>query len=115
MMTEFEYWILGIAIGFAVSFMAIFIIIHSHVWTKNGYSGLNGKLEDHEVDKFINHVLSEGSFVALFLFCILDPLLVYNFNFAYGTETKVVFGVSFVGSGLYTLLGHKIKEKIKKD
>ena len=114
-MEEFEYWLLGIAITFTIMLIVIFSIIHSHVWTKNGYAGLNEKLEDHEVDKFINHVLSEGSFIALVLFCLLDPLLVYNLNYKFSIETKVIFGSTFVGSGAYTIIGQMLKNKKSKD
>lgn len=71
-MTEFEYWHLGITIGMTAAFCIIFIIIHSHVWTRGGYEGVNKQLEDHEVDKFIAHVLSESSFIALFLIAMLE-------------------------------------------
>lgn len=114
-MDEFEYWLLGIAISFTLILIVIFCIIHSHVWTKNGYAGLNLKLEDHEVDKFISHVLSEGSFVALVLFCLLDPLLVYNLNYKYSIETKVLFGSTFIGSGAFTIIGQILKNIKAKD
>lgn len=114
-MEEFEYWLLGIAIGFTVVAITIFVVIHSHVWTKNGYAGLNLKLEDHEVDKFISHVLSEGSFIALVLFCLLDPLLVYNLRYSYSIETKVIFGSTFLGSGAYTIFSQILKNNKYKD
>lgn len=109
-MTEFEYWVMGVCISMTIMLVVIFCIIHSHVWTKNGYAGLNGKLEDHEVDKFINHVLSEASLVILFVFCMLDPLLVFHLHYQYSVETKIIFGSTFVGSGLYTILGQRLKD-----
>ncbi len=113
-MLEYEYYLLCITITLGLFFKVIFIIIHSHVWTRGGYAGLNQKLEPHEVDKFISHILAEGSFLVLFYISMLEPLTVKYTNFHYTYETKFIFGSTFVGSILYGVGGY-IKQKLKRN
>lgn len=113
-MIEYEYWHLILTIYIGLFFKVIFVIIHSHVWTRGGYAGLNQKLEPHEVDKFISHVIAEGSFLVLYYISMLEPLTVKYTNFHYTYETKLIFGGSFVGSVLYGVSGYLSKLKKKQ-
>lgn len=108
-MSEYEYWHIGITIYLGIFFKVIFTVIHSHVWTRGGYAGLNQKLEPHEVDKFISHVLAEGSFLVLLYISMLEPLTVKYTNFHYTYETKLIFASTFVGSVLYGVGGYVSK------
>lgn len=110
-MTEFEYWEFGILIGLDVVMVTIFTIIHSHVWTKNGYAGVDKILDDREVDKFIAHVLAETSVICLFTICMLEPMTSQHHKFLYTLDTKFFFAALFLGSGLYTAAKKTIKDK----
>lgn len=114
-MIEYEYWHLVITLYLGVFFKVIFVIIHSHVWTRGGYAGLNQKLEPHEVDKFISHVLAEGSFLVLLYISMLEPLTVKYTNFHYTYETKLIFASTFVGSVLYGVTGYISRLKKRYD
>jgi hypothetical protein len=96
-------------------FCTIFIVIHSHIWTRKGYAGINDILELHEVDKFIAHVLAEASFVALFVICMLEPLVYKYMNFNVTLGTKAMFSMTFLGSGAYMFFGAAIKKRLAKD
>ncbi len=105
-MNRYEYWLMSITIVLGIFFKTMFIIIHSHVWTRGGYAGLNDKLEPHEVDKFISHIIAESSFLVLFYISMLEPLTVKYTNFHYTHETKLIFASTFVGSVLYGITGY---------
>jgi len=114
-MNEYEYWHLAITIEMTLFFKVIFIIIHSHVWTRDGYAGLNHKLEDHEVDKFIAHVISESALIAFFLMGMLEPLILKYSQFRYTSETKIILGGAFAGSGIWAVFGNRIKKFVKQE
>ncbi len=105
-MNEYEYYLIGLTVYIGLFLKVVFVIIHSHVWTRGGYAGLNLKLEPHEVDKFISHVLAEASFLVLFYISMLEPLTAKYTNFHYGNETKWIFGSTFVGSVVYGVGGY---------
>ena len=94
-MNEYEIVHIVITSTMTAFFCTIFIVIHSHVWTRGGYEGKDHTLELHEVDKFVTHILAEASFVSLFVICMLEPLVVKHMRFIYTTETKVMFTLAF--------------------
>lgn len=112
-MNEYEYWHLGITISLNMIFIIIFIVMHSHVWTREGYAGLNLKLEDHEVDKFVAHVISEVSLISFILISMLEPLIMKYTGFRYTAETKIILGAAFAGSGIWAIFGNRMKKMVK--
>lgn len=90
--------------------LIIFIVIFSHVWTRKGYEGSNNTLELHEVDKFITHIISAGSFLTLDSLSIWEPIMGYALSW----EWKLVFAGGFLGSGFYLMFGSTIKSKLLK-
>ena len=109
-MQEYDYWHLGITIGVTAIFVGILFFLHTSVWVKGGYMGMNRILELHEVDKLIAHVLAEGSFIAVFVICMLEPLVAKYQKFNIPDTTKLVFGLTFAGSGLYVLFGGTVRK-----
>lgn len=90
--------------------LVIFIIIFSHVWTRRGYEGTDGILDLREVDKFITHIISAGSFLTLDSLSMWEPIM----NYVLSWEWKAVFAGGFLGSGFYLMFGSTIKSKLLK-
>lgn len=109
-MGEYEYWHIGFTFTYILTLIIISIAMHSHVWTRNGYAGINTILEDHEVDKFIAHVISEISLITFILITLLEPIIKMHLNFTYTWETKAILGTAFAGSGIWAIFGNKIKK-----
>lgn len=108
-MTQFDYWYMGF-IGAATAFLCIvFVVVHSHVWVRNGYMGLNGVLELPEVDRFVAHIISEAGLVCFFLMCMLEPLVRKYIGFEFGYDSKIGMLSFSVGAGLYVALKKKLK------
>jgi hypothetical protein len=81
------------------------------VWTRKGYEGTNGILELSEVDKFITHIISAGSFLTLDSLSIWEPIMGYSLSW----EWKIVFAGGFLGSGFYLMFGSTIKTKFLRN
>lgn len=73
------------------------IIIFKSVWLRDGYAGLNKILEDHEVGKFITHVLSFLCLLSLQTLVATQPLITYVYNEA----LYYLFASGIIGSGVY--------------
>lgn len=114
-MSEYEYWHIGITISWNIILVIVFVVMHSHVWTREGYEGINEKLEDHEVDKFVAHVISEVSLISFILLSMLEPLIMKHLAFRYTAETKIILGVAFGGSGIWAIFGNRIKKIVKDE
>lgn len=109
-MNEYDYWHLGITVGVVAIFVGVLLFLHTSVWVKGGYMGSNQILELHEVDKLIAHVLAEGSFIVEILICLLEPMVFKYQKFNIPDSTKLVFGLTFAGSGLYVLFGGTVRK-----
>jgi hypothetical protein len=112
MISEREIWYLTFNVLKWIAEFVIFIIIFSHVWTRKGYEGIDGILELREVDKFITHIISAGSFLTLDSLSIWEPIMGYSLSW----EWKAVFAGGFLGSGIYLMFGSTIKSRLlRKD
>lgn len=88
----FSLWFL------VMTFTAVIgIVIFSSIWLRNGYAGLNKILEDHEVGKFVTHVLSFLCLLSLQALVATQPLITYVYNEA----LYYLFASGIVGSGVY--------------
>jgi uncharacterized membrane protein YhaH (DUF805 family) len=75
------------------------IIIFKSVWLRDGYAGINKILEDHEVGKFITHVLSFLCLLSLQTMVATQPLIDYRYNeFLY-----FLFASGILGSGVFSI------------
>lgn len=93
-----------------ITFTAVIgIIIFKSVWLRDGYAGLNKILEDHEVGKFITHVLSFLCLLSLQTLIATQPLITYQYpEFLY-----FLMASGILGSGVYSLMDkYGLKEKI---
>lgn len=114
-MSEFEYWYIGFVASSTALFATVFIVLHSHVWIRNGYAGKNKILELPEVDRFVAHVISEASLVMLWLITTVEPLVFLHMNFTYPKESKYLLFFTFLGSGVYIAFRSHIRKILKLD
>lgn len=91
-----------------VIFLLVFVYMFTHVWTRKGYEGIDGKLDLQEVDKFVAHVISAVSFLALYA----QEMWVILMQFHVSAEWKYIVAGGFLGSGLYIVFGSIIKKKL---
>lgn len=111
-MSEFEYWYIGMVSISTALFSTVFIVLHSHVWVRNGYSGINQVLELNEVDRFVAHVISEVCLVMMWLLITFEPLIYVHTQYQVSLESKLMLSGGFLGSGLYVVFRGKLKKII---
>ena len=98
------------------------IVIFSSIWLRDGYSGINKILEDHEVGKFVTNVLSFLCLLSLQTLIATQPLISYQYNealywlFASGILGSGVFGIAEkfgIASKIGTILYRPTSESIE--
>jgi hypothetical protein len=108
-MTEFEYWYVSLVIASTAFFCTVFVSLHTHVWVRKGYEGLDEKLDLMEIDRFVAHVMSEVCLVFYYIVVMIEPLVKVHFNFVFPTDSKAGFVLGFIGSAAYMIFRNKIK------
>jgi len=114
-MTSFDYWYVGFIISTTMLFSIIFIVLHTHVWVRNGYAGKNKILEPHEVDKLVAHIIAEACLVMLWLVVVIEPLVYLHYRWTFSWDSKALIAGGFLGSGIYIAFKGKIHKVLNLD
>lgn len=114
-MTEFEYWYVAMVIVSTAFFCTVFVSLHTHVWVRKGYEGLDEKLELTEIDRFVAHVISEVCLIFYYIVVMTEPMIKMHFDFLFPADSKIGFIAGFVGSAAYMIFRNKIKSMTKDE